>query len=301
MGMRLTKVHRILKFKQDQWMKKYIDLNTEMRKKAKNKFEKDFYKLMNNAVFGKTMENIRKRKDVKLVIHWNGRYGAKSLIAKPNFHSSTILDDDMVIIELNQTKGYFNRPIYVGFAILDLLKTYIYEFHYNYVKKTFNDCSKLLYTDTDSLIYEFTVSDIYESIKQDYHRFDTSDYPIDNVYGIPLLNKKVLGLMKDECGGKISKTFIGIRAKLYMVIMDGEIKKRAKGIKGATLKTITYEDYMNCLFHHKNLVKIQYLIQSKKHKVHTVIQKKIALNWCDDKRIILPDTTDTVPWGYEKQ
>ncbi|XP_043480291.1 uncharacterized protein LOC122509991 [Leptopilina heterotoma] len=184
-GLVSVKIHRVLKFKQSTWLKSYIDFNTTGRTSASNEFEKNLFKLMNNAVFGKTMENVRKHVDIKLVTKWEGRYGAEALIAKPNFHSRTIFNPNLVAVELRKME--VNKPLYVGLTVLDVSKT---------------------------LIYEIRCSVIYADMKADIDKFDTSDYPVNNVYGIPQANKKVLGLMKDECSGKIVTEFVGLRSKM---------------------------------------------------------------------------------------
>ena len=300
-GLRVTRIHRVLKFDQKPWLKSYIDLNTNMRTKAQNEFEKNLYKLMNNAVFGKTMENVRKRVDIRLVTKWARRYGAEALIAQPNFHSCSILDENLVAIELNKTEIYLNKPIYVGLCVLDLSKTLVYDFHYNYMKKELGKNCKLLYTDTDSLIYEVGV-DIYEIMKRDIHKFDTSDYTVNNIFGMPQANKKLVGLMKDECNGRIMTEFAGLRSKMYSIRIDGEDKvKKVKGMKIAVVqKSITFNDYLECLINMSSQFREQRFIYSRKHNVFTQKQVKLALNPHDDKRYLIPNETDTLPWGHYK-
>ena len=143
LGLKLKKIRRGIKFREESWLKSYIELNTRLRTEAKNDFEKDFFKLMNNSVFGKTMENIRNRVDVRLV---NDRKKAEKLFAKPNLKHWTIFDENLIAVHMKKTKLTFNKPIYCGMSILDISKTLIYDFHYNYIKakygkksKTFND------------------------------------------------------------------------------------------------------------------------------------------------------------------
>lgn len=300
-GLKLTKIHRVLQFKQSPWLKLYIDLNTKLRALAKNEFEKNLFKLMNNAVFGKTMENVRKHSVVKLVTKWLGRYGAEALISNPKFKSSTIFNENLIAVELNKSEIYFNKPIYVGMCILDLAKTTIYSFHYDYMVPKFNSNCTICYTDTDSLIYEITCSDLYEVIKHDCHaHFDTSDYTPNNIWNIPLINKKVLGMMKDENNGKIMTEFIGLRSKMYAVRVDGKDKiKKSKGVKRNIVKNrITFDDYVDCLNSNINKVISQNLILSKKHKMNSITQIKVALSAHDDKRFLLHDTYETLPWGH---
>ena len=229
-GMKLKRIYRGIKFVESEWMKPYIDMNTELRTKAKNNFEKDHYKLMNNSVFGKTMENIRNRENVKLV---NNEEKARKLIAKPNYRSCKIFSENLISVHMKKTSLVMNKPVYLGACILDLSKTIMYDFHYNYIKPMYKDKAKLLFTDTDSLMYEIETEDFYKDISGDVkNRFDTSDYPDNHPSGIPTgINKKVLGMFKDEAMGKSIKEFVGLRAKLYSYKMfEGEESKKCKGI-----------------------------------------------------------------------
>ncbi|XP_070529195.1 uncharacterized protein [Cardiocondyla obscurior] len=301
-GLRVTKIHRVLKFKQSSWLRAYIELNTTFRTAATNDFEKNLYKLMNNAVFGKTMENVRNHVDVKLITQWEGRFGAEALIGKPNFHSRSVFAENLVAIEMRKLEIKFNKPIYVGMCILDISKTCLYEFHHEYMQPLYHDKCKVMYTDTDSLIYYIECDDVYETMKRDINRFDTSDYAPDNVYNIPLVNKKVPGLMKDENNGAIMTEFIGLRSKMYALRVDGKSNtKKIKGVKNNIVaKTIAFDDYVRCLREEIEMTRQQTCIRSKLHEVYTIREKKIALSPYDDKRYIVPGSTKTLPWGHYK-
>ncbi|XP_020296714.1 uncharacterized protein LOC109861465 [Pseudomyrmex gracilis] len=218
-GLCITKIHRILQFMQSQWLRSHIKLNTQFRTLAKNDFEKNVYKLMNNAVFGKTMENVRNHVDIKLLTKWDGKYGVEALISRPNFHSRSVFSENFIAVELRKLKDYMT-PLY-------------------------RDKCKIMYTDTDSLIYFIKCEDMYDIMKRDIVRFDTGDYPTDNVYGIPRANKKVLGLMKDENNGIIMTEFVGLRAKMYALKVDGKRDmKKTKGVKSRVVaRTLTFDDY----------------------------------------------------------
>lgn len=198
-GLVLKKVHRVLQFEQSAWLKSYIELNTKMRSKANNDFEKELYKLMNNAIFDKAMENVKSRVDIKLKSKWDGRYGVRSLIAQPNFKKRTIFDENLVAIEMKQTRILMNKSISVGMAILDIFsKVVMYEYYYNFLKPKYGTNISMAYTDTDSFVLHVKTDDFYDDMKQNLEYYDTSDYPKDNIYQLPRVNKKVPGLFKDE-------------------------------------------------------------------------------------------------------
>ena len=305
LGMKLKKIHRGIKFIESAFLKPYIDKNTNLRTQAKNNFEKDFFKLMNNSVFGKTMENIRNRVNIKLV---DTGEQFKNLTAKPNYESRKILNDNdnenLVSVHMKKTSLTMNKPVYLGMSILDLSKIIMFDFHYKYIKPKYGNKAKLLFTDTDSFLYEIQTEDFYKDISGDVRdRFDTSDYPEGHPSGIPTgINKKVLGMFKDEAAGKSIKEFVGLRAKLYSYKMDeGKENKRCKGIKKAVVeRTIRHEDYKTCLITGKEQLRRQNIIRSYEHTLYTEEVNKIALSAADDKRYLLKDSFDTLAWGHYK-
>lgn len=300
-GLVLKKIHRALKFNQSKWLKPYIALNTDQRTIATNDFEKNLYKLMSNAVYGKTMENMRTRVDIKLKTYWHGRYGAAELIAKPHFKRVKIFDENLVAIEMSQSELNMNKPVVIGMSVLDISKVVMCDFHYNYMKPKYGENVEVLYTDTDSFIYKILCDDFYADMKKDVrHKYDTSDYAVNNVYEMPRENKKVPGLMKDENNGKIMTEFVGLRSKMYSVrVNNQDAIKKAKGVKKYVLKkSICFDDYLTCIQTNCIISLDQNSIRSKNHVVYTITQKKIALSGKDDKRYILPDGIKTLPHGH---
>ena len=237
MGMRITAVHRGISFYQSCWMEPYIKKNTELRKTAANSFEKDFFKLMNNSVFGKTIENIRKIPNIFLV---DNRAKAVKLTSRPNFDRATIFDRNLIAVHMKKkTEVYFNKPVYVGQVILDLSKTLMFNFHYKYIREKYNDAAELLFTDTDSLLYLIHTDDFYRDISHDVEtKFDTSDYRPSHPSGILTgVNKKVLGMFRDEVAGRQITHFVGLRPKLYSFkVEDGRLTKKCKGTKKNVIK-----------------------------------------------------------------
>ena len=290
-GLILEKIHRAIEFDQSDWMKSYIDFNTQLRTQARNDFEKDFYKLMNNAVFGKTMESIRKHRNIKLVTNEESYLRT---VMKPNFKSGVRFGKNLMGCEMGKIKVIMKKPVYLGQAILDLSKIIMYEFHYDYMKPKFKDL-KLCYMDTDSLVYEIKTKDFYADIADDIPaRFDTSGYCPDRPLLVGL-TKKVIRLMKDELGGAIMTEFVALRPELYFYKkLDGAEDKKCKGIKKCIIKkTLMFEDYKNCLFNSSMEYRSQLMFWSIKHDIFTLEVNKVDLNRDDDKWIIKKDRIST--------
>ena len=225
LGMKLIKIHRILSFKQSNWLKKYVDFNTRKRQESSDEFNKDIYKLFNNCIYGKSIENQRKRMNVKLI---NDKGAYQKCVKKPNFISQKIFDKNFVAVHCAKTILTLNKLIYLGFCILELSKLSMYQFHYDYVLKTFD--AKLLFTDGDSLVYEIRNSNVYDQGYKDKHLVDFSRYPKDSVYYCDF-SKKVIGKMKDELNGVKIVEFVALKSKMCSLISsDGKEINKAKEI-----------------------------------------------------------------------
>ena len=262
-------------------------MNTQLRTNAKNDFEKDFFKLMNNSVFGKTMENARKYRDIKLVTDNESR---NKLVFEPNYHTTTQFSENLLAIEMKKTKIIMNKPIYLGQAILDIGKTLMYEFWYNYLKPKYKDKVKLCYMDTDSFIILIFTEDFYKDIANDVDKwFDTSKYDKNDNKPVPIgtSSKKVLGMFEDELEGEIMTEFCAPRAKTYAYKMDNDTeKKKAKGTKKCvTERHLRFNDFKDSIFNDIKILRIQQRFKSDLQTIYTVNSNKTAMSSNDDKRL----------------
>lgn len=304
LGMKLKRVHRVIRFTQSDWLARYIEKNTKARSLAKNNFEKDYFKQLNNSVYGKTMENKRKHIDFRL-IHDEKEF--ERAVKNPGFKRAIRFHDSLMGVEKRKQEILLDKPIVVGFTVLEMSKFHMYNFYYNVLKKKYNENVRLLYTDTDSFILEIKCDDLTKDLYELRDHFDFSDYPCSHpLYNVE--NKKVIGKFKDETGGtKTITEFIGLRAKMYSFQVarnqysvypnhDEEEKdlrpvKRAKGVPYQVVeKSLEYEHYKQVLMEEAEVIKHTFTkLASKEHRISTIEQTKIGLTKNDDKRINLPD------------
>ena len=284
-GLILKKVSRVVQYTQKSWLKNWIDLNTDLRKQAKNEFEKDYFKLMNNSVFGKTMENVRNRINVECCFTDERQIHLQS---KTNYTRTKAFHNDnssFSIVELNQNTVKLDKPIYAGFTILDLSKLHMYDFHYNTMKPKYGDNIELLMTDTDSFVYKIKTDDFYQDMYNSKEYYDMSEYPKQSDF-YDDSNKKVLGKFKDETATGVITNFIGIRSKCYSIKTDEKIIKKAKGVSKTVVdKNIGFDDYKNCVINNKDCVRPINGIRTNGMTNYSITQNKLALSNRDDKRV----------------
>ena len=299
MGLTLDKVHRVIKYKQKPWLREYIDFNSRQRALSRNDFDKAFYKLKNNALFGKTMEDVRKRINYKLV---TDEEKFIKLARSPFFHDRDIITEDIVGVHMLKAKVTLNKPIFVGQAVLDYSKLEMYELFY----KTLPQCPlikklQLVGGDTDSFFLtiatdkHITLSDVFNSLTQ---FVDTSNYPPSHpLYSV--VNKAKLGCFKDETGGQTLEEMILLRPKMYsMKFKDTDSAiKRAKGISKHVVKNMKHDTYKEA-FEEQKTTRVQMtILRSKQHTIQTTTFSKRALSAWDDKRVWLNEN-DSLPHGH---
>lgn len=303
LGMKLTKIHRILQLKQQPLLKPYIELNTQLRAEAKTDLEKDFFELMNNSVFGKTMEDVRKRVNIKLITEPSifKKHAAQVTYKRSEvFVNEEQKQEYFVGIEKKRLRVVLDKPIYTGFTVLELSKLHMYDFHYNHMMKKYGpEKAKLLFTDTDSLTYHVSTDDLYRDMKHDLHLYDTSNYPQDH-FLYSATNKKVIGKFKDETVGLPITEWVGLRAKMYsMKLEDCKEKKTGKGIKKSVLKKeIKHQDFKDCLFMRQEHEHSMVNFHSQRHQLFTIKQTKKYFSPFDDKRYIFEDGYITRAHGH---
>ena len=289
-GMKLAKIHRLLQFKQSDWIKKYIDFNTKKRMSATNDFEKYFFKLIINSVYGKTMENLRKRINVRFV---NNKKDFLKYTSRPTYITHKLFNKNFAAIHTIKPVLILNKPIYVGFTVLDLSKWLMYDFHYNFIKK--NVSAKLLFTDADSLTSEIKSEDVYKDFYKWKDLFDFSNYSKDSTF-YDDTNKTVIGKMKDEYGGAIIDQFIGLKSKMNSIKkINGSESSTTKGVNIAT----DFNEFKDVLLNKKVIRHKMKRMQAKKHKIGTYEIDKISLSCFDDKRYVLDDGVDTLAYFHK--
>ena len=312
LGLRLKRVHRVLQFDEKPWLKEYIDFNTEMRKNSKNDFEKDYFKLMNNSVFGKTMENIRKRCNVYLETDPD-HFMLQT--AKPTYVSGKIFHENLVAVNMKRERLKLDKPSYVGMCLLDLSKVLMYDFHYNYIKEKYGEKAKLLFTDTNSLCYVITTDDVYEDLYHDRDLFDNSDYAKSSKFFFDE-NKKVIGKFKDEAAGNPIIEFVGLKSKMYSYKIETETKRKkiyekmyllvntknnktAKGVKKNVIKRdLHHSHYLACLQNNTIMSHKMRTIRSDHHVISSYEINKTSLSCFDDKRYIHHDGKTSYAYGH---
>lgn len=282
---------------QSPWIVPYVDFNTLPRQNASSASEKNFFKFMNNAIFGKTMQNLRKQCDIRLTTSDDK---VRNLVAKPNFESFQHVNEDLVAVRMRPVRIVWNKPTFTGACILDLSKLHLFKFHYDVMKATYGNKAQLLFTDTDSLCYHIVTKDLYDDMSEFADHMDTSNFPQSNPC-FSLANDRKLGYFKDECAGVQPVEFVGLRSKMYSLLLPNSTKATAKGIKNSFFKkNVRHETFLDSLMlKHKTKAKFC-TIRSKNHRLQTLTTTKDGLNPYDDKRYILADGFSSLTYGHFK-
>jgi len=296
LGVQITHIWQVLRYKQENYMAAYIDIVTKWRTESTNKFSNSLFKNMLCAIFGKTIERTDNRKCVEIV---TDEKRMQKVIRKGTFldrHIYKYSDFSMAVVELSKGVVFMDRPIIIGAFILNITKVYMYNFWYNVIKVNFN-CASLASTDTDSMLFTFKSKNPNSIFKRLAHHFDFSN--LDKTHELySTENKGVLGKFKMETQGKKVLALCCVKSKVYSLLFEDSCVKKLKGIqKDYVLNKLTFDDYVNCVKYSETRFALFRTIVSREHELYTVQQCKLALECTDHKRFTMPDRINTLAFG----
>ena len=298
-GLILVRVHEAISFRQRELFRSYIDKNSDKRSAAKTAFEKDLYKLLNNALFGKTMENVRGRKKFKLA---NSEKKMVAQCSKPQYIRSRMFSPDLTLVEHTNFLVELNKPVFIGAAVLDLSKLIMYDLRYIQLAKyetKFNCKIDVIGGDTDSIFCKITGVDLYQTLHPAMLQdglLDTSNYPNDHALFSDNYKAK-LGCIKDECAGQVIEEACLLKPKCYSLKTSDGSKKTAKGVQRCIREKFAHEDYVLVWQMQSEVARSVRRFQSKDHEVFTIQQEKWALSATDTKRAWVDDNS-SLPYGH---
>ena len=296
-GMVVERVHNIISFKQSRWLEKYISFNTQKRNQALNDFEKDFYKLLNNAFYGKTMENVRNRLKIKFFKKDDYREIIKQQ-SKLTFNGIHKSYENCYSYTVRQNEVLMDKPIYLGFTVLELSKLLMYETYYDKLQLYFGQANiQLHYMDTDSFVLSVNTKNIFKDLRNLEDIFDFSN--LDKTHELfTNKNKKVIGKFKIETPKNIwIDEFICLRSKMYAFKCGDDSKNKLKGISKSQSKNIKFEEYKKCLDGDDYQKECNnYIIRSINHEMVLQEVKKSTLSIFDDKRCYI-NNIESIPWN----
>lgn len=305
-GLELIEIHKVITFDQSDFLRSYIDFNSKLRAESKNEFERNFYKTMNNCIYGKTLESVIKRVDVKLVTKYDNKntrqLNIETLCSSPYFKNFKIINENFAAVQLKKSEIFFDRPIIVGFSCLEISKIFLYDHFYGFLKNLYGSKVELLYCDTDSLLVLIETPDFYKDIKP-YLKdiYDTFNMPPDNIFGLPRVNNKVVGMWKIETADKIILRYVGLRSKCYAIeVQDDKPILKAKGTNKENIKNYSVDDYFEVLINKKDMKDEMTRIIAYGHELYTVVTTKTSLGGTDTKRFLEENGIDTTAFGNVK-
>jgi len=308
LGLRVTRLHRTLVFKQSDFMRRFVEFNIAQRIRYKgHPFKSDLYKLFNNSTFGRSMMNKRKQGCIQLVS--SARRMEKILYRQRSYLDHRIVNEHLCLVRVRRQKLVLDQPIFIGAALLELSKRHMYDFHYNAVLPLYdNDPAlvRLCMTDTDSLLYHLVTEDLCADLARIRDRLDTGNFPTDH----PLYDAASSGLsgrFKSETGAVAIDEFVGLLPKMYALRIDEAMgakdraKKsfRAKGVPGVARRALTFDQYKSII---DDGARVHYCsapaIRADRQHLYTVVQRKKALSGVDTKRYVADNNVDTLPYGH---